>query len=99
MLTEPLEGDQGVCLPTILPDWEVPFQGQEGESVRADSGGSCLANPTMICNPAVYAILKITYSFIVPIPVYKSPERTSPIATPAESSHVASVRYFYNWRR
>ena len=68
------------------------MQGQEGESVRGDSGGSCLANPTIICSPAVDALLKTNYSSKVPIPVKKFPEGTSPIGTPAESSHVASVR-------
>ena len=87
-----LDGDQRVCLPIILPDWEVPLQGQEGESVRADSGGSCLANTTMVCSPAIDAIPKTDHSSEVPIPVEKSSQRTSPIDTPAESSHVASVR-------
>ena len=45
-----LDGDQMVCLPTIFADWEVPLQGQEGESVRTDSSGSCLANTTMVCS-------------------------------------------------
>ena len=67
-----LKGDQGVCLPTILPDWEVPLQSQEGESVRADSCGSCLANTTMVCSPVVDAIPKSNHSSKVPIPVDKS---------------------------
>ena len=87
-----LGGDQRVCLPTIFPDWEVPLQGQEGESVRADSSGSCLANTTMVCSPAIDAIPKTNHSSEVSIPVEESPQRTSPIDTPAESSRVASVR-------
>ena len=89
---EPIsEGDQGVCLPTILPDWEVPLQSQEGESVRADSGGSCLANTTMVCSPVVDAISKSNHSSKLPIPVEKPFQQTSPIDKPAESSRVASV--------
>ena len=84
--------DQRVCLPTVFPDWEVPLQGQEGESVRADSSGSCLANSTMVCSPAIDIIPKTNHSSEVPIPVEESPQRTSPIDTPAESSRVASVR-------
>ena len=87
-----LEGDQGVCLPTILPDWEVPLESQEGESIRADSGGSCLANTTMVCSPGFDAIPKSNHSSKVPIPVEESSQRTSSIDTPAESSRVASVR-------
>ena len=87
-----LEGDQGVCLPTILPDWEVPLESQEGESVRAESGGSCLANTTMVCSPVVDAVPKSTHSSKVPIPVEESSQRTSSIDTPVESRHVASVR-------
>ena len=69
-----LEGDQRVCVPTILPDWEVPLQGQEGESVRANSGGSCLAN---ITSPVIDAIPKTNHSSKVPIPVDKSPQLPS----------------------
>ena len=42
---EPILEDQRVYLPTILLDWGVPLQGEEGEGVRADSGGlSCQPN-------------------------------------------------------
>ena len=64
-----LDGDQRVCLPTVFPDWEVPLQGQEGESVRADSSGSCLANTTMVCSPAIDVVPKTNHSSEVPIPV------------------------------
>ena len=53
-------------------DWEVALQSQDVESVRADSGGFCLAKATMVCSPVVDAIPKSNHSSKVPIPVEKS---------------------------